>query len=458
MSKTRTQFVCQSCGYISPRWLGKCPECNTWNSFVEETSTVSKESDKALGARSPKFGEAIRPIRLSEINTSEEARITTGIGEFDRTLGGGIMQGSIVLVGGDPGIGKSTLMMQMVRGLMPGSKTLYVSGEESARQLKSRADRLGLINDNLYVLAETNVEAILDAMRQMTPDIVIVDSIQTIYRPMIESAPGSVSQVRECTALLMQAAKATGIPIFVVGHVTKEGAIAGPKVLEHIVDTVLQFEGERTHAYRILRATKNRYGSTNEIGVFSMTGKGLEEVTNPSEVFLSERRSNSSGSAVAAVLEGTRPVLMEIQALVTNSSYSSPQRNVTGYDSRRTAMLLAVLQKRLGAMLGMSDIFINVAGGMFIDEPAADLAIAMAVLSNQLDIPVDPAACLIGEIGLGGEVRAVAQAEIRVAEAVKLGFRHIVVPRANMKSIPKVGDKISLRPVSHIEEVRSLVL
>ena len=458
MSKTKTQFVCQSCGYISPRWIGKCSECNSWNSFVEERIAAGPESSRALGARGETNGEARRPIRLSEISTSDEGRITTGIAELDRTLGGGIMPGSIVLVGGDPGIGKSTLMMQMVRGLFPGSNTLYVSGEESPRQLKSRAARIGIANDNLYILSETNVEAALDALRALSPDLVIVDSIQTMYRPLIESAPGSVSQVRECTALLMQAAKATGIPVFVIGHVTKEGAIAGPKVLEHIVDTVLMFEGERTHAYRILRAAKNRYGSTNEIGVFSMTGNGLEEVPNPSEVFLSERRRNASGSAVTAVLEGTRPVLIEIQALVTNSSYSAPQRTVTGYDSRRVAMLLAVLEKQLGARLGHSDVFINIAGGLFIDEPAADLAIALAVLSNQLELAIDPAACLIGEIGLGGEVRAVPQAELRVAEAIKLGFQHIVLPRANMKSMPKVAEKITLRSVAHVEEVRATVL
>ncbi|HET6400717.1 MAG TPA: DNA repair protein RadA [Candidatus Kapabacteria bacterium] len=457
MSKVKTQFVCQSCGYISPRWIGKCAECNSWNSFVEERVAAGPENARALGARGTK-NEASHPIRLSEIPTSEEGRITTGIAELDRALGGGIMPGSIVLVGGDPGIGKSTLMMQMVRGLFPGSNTLYVSGEESPRQLKSRAARLGLGNDNLYILAETNVETVIEAVRQMMPNLVIVDSIQTMYRPMIESAPGSVSQVRESTALLMQLAKMTGIPVFVVGHVTKEGMIAGPKVLEHIVDTVLMFEGERTHAYRILRAAKNRYGSTNEIGVFSMTGGGLEEVPNPSEVFLSERRKNASGSAVTSVLEGTRPVLIEIQALVINSSYSTPQRTVTGYDTRRVAMLLAVLEKQLGARLGHSDVFINIAGGLFIDEPAADLAIALAVLSNQLDLAIDPAACLIGEIGLGGEVRAVPQAELRVAEAIKLGFQHIVLPRANMKSMPKVAEKITLRPVAHIEEVRASVL
>src|SRR5581483_7002668 len=380
MPKTKTQFVCQSCGYISPRWIGKCSECGEWNSFIEET-TASTSGDRALGARGiATNGVATHPVRLSEIASLEESRIATGIREFDRALGGGIMPGSIVLVGGDPGIGKSTLMMQVVRGLLPGSNTLYVSGEESPRQLKNRAERLGLANDNLYILSETNVETAIEAVRSMSPDLAIIDSIQTMYRPVIESAPGSVSQVHEATALLMQAAKTTGIPVFVIGHVTKEGAIAGPKVLEHIVDTVLQFEGERTHAYRILRASKNRYGSTNEIGVFSMTSHGLEEVPNHSEVFLSERRKESSGSAVTAILEGTRPILVEIQALVTNSSYSSPQRTVTGYDARRVAMLVAVLEKRLGTRLGHSDIFINIAGGLFIDEPAADLAIAMSIL------------------------------------------------------------------------------
>jgi DNA repair protein RadA/Sms len=469
VSKTKTQFVCQSCGYISPRWIGKCAECGTWNSFIEETIANGSEHPRAQGVRAQKNGQAAHPVRLSEISGSEEDRLSTGIQEFDRVLGGGIMPGSIVLVGGDPGIGKSTLMMQMVRGLdvarsstaigtSIGYKTLYVSGEESARQLKSRAERLGLVNDNLYILAETNVEAVLDAMRQMVPDVVIVDSIQTMYRPMIESAPGSVTQVRESTALLMQVAKMTGIPVFVIGHVTKEGMIAGPKVLEHIVDTVLQFEGERTHAYRILRAAKNRYGSTNEIGVFSMTSTGLEEVPNPSEVFLSQRQYGSSGSAICSVLEGTRPVLLEIQALVTNSTFNNPQRTVNGYDFRRVAMLLAVLEKRLGVKLSHSDIFVNVAGGLFIDEPAADLAIAMAVLSNHKDLPLDSTSCLIGEVGLGGEVRAVPQAELRVAEAIKLGFEHIILPKANMKSIPKVAEKITLRPVENVAEVRSLVL
>jgi DNA repair protein RadA/Sms len=456
MSKVKTQFVCQSCGYISPRWIGKCPECSEWNSFSEEVSASSSESgQKAKGARLQE-NSSQRPQRLSEISMSNEDRRTTGITEFDRVLGGGLVPGSIVLVGGDPGIGKSTLMMQMVHGLLA-MKTLYVSGEESASQLKSRAQRLGLNHDLLYILTETNVEAVLDSIRTLAPELVIVDSIQTMYRPMIESAPGSVAQVRESTALLMQIAKMTGIPIFVIGHVTKEGMIAGPKVLEHIVDTVLQFEGERTHAYRILRAVKNRFGSTNEIGVFSMTGAGLEEVPNPSEVFLSQRQYGSSGSAVSAVLEGSRPVLIEIQALVTNTTYSSPQRTVTGYDSRRVAMLLAVLEKRLHTRLSQSDVFINVAGGLKVEEPAADLAIAMAILSSHADVPLDSNTCLIGEVGLGGEVRAVAQADVRVAEAMKLGFEQIVVPKSNLKSVPK-SSKAKIIGIETLKEAKEVVL
>ncbi len=460
MSKSKIQFVCQRCGYFSPRWMGKCPECNEWNTFVEEvTAGTPTDNPKAKGARlnASQHGDAAKPLRLSEIVAREEDRISTGIKEFDRVLGGGIMPGSIVLIGGDPGIGKSTLMMQMVRG-MTGVTTLYVSGEESPRQLKSRADRLKLSHDELLILAETNLDVVLEHIRVVRPDLVIVDSVQTIYRPMLESAPGSVGQVRECTALLMQFAKMSGIPVFVIGHVTKEGSIAGPKVLEHIVDTVLQFEGERTHAYRILRAAKNRYGSTNEIGVFSMTGDGLVEVPNPSEVFLSERQYGTSGSAVSAILEGTRPVLLEVQALVSQTSYNNPQRTVTGYDAKRVAMLLAVLEARVGARLGKTDVFINVAGGLFIEEPAADLAIAMAIMSNLRDIPVDSKSLLIGEIGLSGEVRAVPQCDVRVMEAAKLGFEQIIIPRANRKSVPDVIEGVRIVTVQRVSEALDVVL
>jgi DNA repair protein RadA/Sms len=458
MAKVRTQFVCQSCGYISPRWIGRCVECSTWNSFVEEVvQSATPDHPKAKGARSglKSASSHDRPLKLSEIDTADDERISTGITEFDRVLGGGIMAGSLVLVGGDPGIGKSTLLMQMVRGLTH-ARTLYVSGEESGRQLKSRAERLGLKNEDLSILSETNVESVLERAREHAPDLLIVDSIQTMYRPMIESAPGSVGQVRESTALLMQYAKSSGTPVFIIGHVTKEGAIAGPKVLEHIVDTVLQFEGERTHAYRILRAAKNRFGSTNEIGVFIMASSGLEEVPNPSEVFLSERQYGSSGSAVCSIMEGTRPVLLEVQALVTPSHYGTPQRTTTGYDHRRVAMLLAVIEKRLNIRLSQTDVFINIAGGLRVEEPAADLAIAIAVVSNQRDIPIDSKSCLIGEIGLGGEIRAVPQIEQRVQEAIKLGFESVIVPEANRRAVAQHGT--SVKTVSKLSQVLDLVL
>jgi DNA repair protein RadA/Sms len=431
-TKTKSQFVCQSCGFTAPRWMGKCSECNSWNSFVEESVTPAFNNPKAKGARGASG--AVRPLKLHEISMEQEDRIPTGITELDRVLGGGIMRGSLVLVGGDPGIGKSTLLLQMARNLL-GSSVLYVSGEESPRQLKSRAERLGMKNEDIAFYSETNVESIIEEASTNKPDLIIVDSIQTVYRSMLDSAPGSVAQVRECAALLLEFAKSSGIPTFIVGHVTKEGMIAGPKVLEHIVDTVLQFEGERTHAYRILRAAKNRYGSTNEIGVFTMTSLGLEEVLNPSEVFLSERQYGASGSAVTSVLEGTRPLLVEVQALVSPSHYGVPQRTATGYDYRRIAMLLAVAEKRLGVRLGSQDVFINIAGGLTLDEPAADLAIVMAVLSSMKDVPLDSKSCLIGEVGLGGEVRAVPQIEVRVQEAERLGFERILIPNANLKSV-----------------------
>lgn len=442
VAKSKSQFVCSSCGYISPRWIGKCSECNSWNSFVEETISNVSENTKAKGARSTGLGAtATRPLKLKEITLTDEDRILTGISELDRVLGGGIMRGSLVLIGGDPGIGKSTLLLQMVKGLLTAS-TLYVSGEESPRQLKSRAERISMKNEDLSFFAETNIETVIEQAYRTTPDLLIVDSIQTMYRPILESAAGSVGQVRESAALLLQYAKSSGVPVFIVGHVTKEGTIAGPKVLEHIVDAVLQFEGERTHAYRILRAAKNRYGSTNEIGVFSMSSEGLVEVPNPSEVFLSERQYGTSGSAVCSVLEGSRPVLLEVQSLVTPTHYNTPQRTTTGYDYRRVAMLLAVLEKRIGARLSQQDVFINIAGGLTVDEPAVDLAIAMAVLSSMKDVPLDSKTCLIGEIGLGGEVRAVPQPELRVAEALKLGFEQVILPRANLKSVGSVKGKV----------------
>lgn len=431
MAKQRTKYVCNECGATSPRWLGKCPNCGAWESYVEE-AVAQPAPANARGARSAATRAQV--TTLDQVATVEEERIATGIREFDRVLGGGIMAGSIVLVGGDPGVGKSTLMGQMCAGLAA-RKVLYVTGEESLRQVKLRAGRLGAESASMLLQAETNLELILEAVGDHSPEVVIIDSIQTVYHPRIESAPGSVSQVRECTAMLMRVAKDQGIAIFVVGHVTKEGAIAGPKVLEHMVDTVLQFEGERTHLYRILRTTKNRYGSTNEIGVFEMGEKGLVEVANPSALFLSERNYGASGSAVAATMEGTRPILVETQALVTPTSYGVPQRTATGFDYKRLQMLLAVLEKRLGLRLGEYDVFVNIAGGVRVDDPAVDLAVAAAIVSSFRDIPTDSGAALIGEIGLGGEIRGVAHVEGRIAEAAKLGFDTVVIPSVNLKKL-----------------------
>lgn len=411
-----------------------------------EEAVAAPSPAKARGPRSAATTTEV--VRLSEVAVEQEARIMTGIAEFDRVLGGGIMAGSIILVGGDPGVGKSTLMAQMCAGLNNRS-ILYVTGEESLRQIKLRADRLGVNNPELRLLAETNLELITSAIRSITPDVAIVDSIQTVYRPEIESAPGSVAQVRECTAALMQLAKSSGISIFVVGHVTKEGTIAGPKVLEHMVDTVLQFEGERTHLYRILRTAKNRYGSTNEIGVFEMGEEGLIEVANPSSVFLSERSYGSSGSVVTATLEGTRPILVEAQALVTPSSYGVPQRTATGFDYKRLQMLLAVLEKRLGLGLGQFDVFVNIAGGVRVDDPAVDLAVAGAIVSSFRDIPADSQTVVVGEIGLGGEIRTVAQVDQRISEAAKLGFKTFVLPATNMKKLSR-RDGIDLRGVASV--------
>ncbi|MCB0712730.1 MAG: DNA repair protein RadA [Ignavibacteriae bacterium] len=433
MAKQRTKYVCNQCGATSPRWLGKCPNCDAWDSYVEEM-IVSEPTANSRGARSSATSANV--TSLAEVSVEEASRITTGIQEFDRVLGGGIMPGSIILVGGDPGVGKSTLMAQMCAGL-DGTTVLYVTGEESLRQVKLRAARLSVDLPSLLLLAETNLELILNAIAGTNPDIVIVDSIQTTYHPRIESAPGSVSQVRECTAMLMRLAKDQGVAVFVVGHVTKEGAIAGPKVLEHMVDTVLQFEGERTHLYRVLRTAKNRYGSTNEIGVFEMGEKGLVEVANPSALFLSERNYGASGSAVAATMEGTRPILVETQALVTRTSYGVPQRTATGFDYKRLQMLLAVLEKRLGLRLGEHDVFVNIAGGVRVDDPAVDLAVAAAIVSSFRDIPTDSSTAIIGEVGLGGEIRGVAHVEGRVAESVKLGFETVVMPAINLKKISR---------------------
>jgi DNA repair protein RadA/Sms len=437
MPKSTTKYVCQNCGFTTLKWMGKCPECDSWNSFVEEIVHVDKR--KTLSKSGAKIDLKITNLtRVSDIDVKEDRRISAGIDELDRVLGGGIVPGSVILVGGDPGIGKSTLMVQLA-DKVKNKAIIYVSGEESQKQIKLRCERLGFVNDEFYILTETNLEIIAAVIDRLEPDIVIIDSIQTIYRSELESSPGSISQLRECTSAMMQIAKAKSISFFLIGHITKEGMIAGPKVLEHMVDTVLQFEGERTHAYRILRAIKNRFGSTNEIGIFEMTGTGLLEVKNPSEVFLSQRNSGISGSSVSASMEGTRPILIEVQALVSSSGYSVPQRTSTGFDYKRLAILIAVLEKKIGLHLSKYDVFLNIAGGIKIDEPSIDLAAAMSICSSFKDTPIDQDMLVLGEIGLSGEIRTISFIDRRIQEAAKLGFKKIVLPKSNLKGFKKNG-------------------
>lgn len=426
-AKRTTKFVCQACGYESPKWMGKCPNCNEWNQMVEALEP-SKKSRSAFNHT----GEVAKATPITQIASEEEARVETRMPELNRVLGGGVVPGSMVLVGGDPGIGKSTLLLQVSAQLtLTNKKVLYISGEESIKQTKLRAERLQVSGDNLYVYAETNLEAVQETIDFVKPDFVVIDSIQTVYHPDVTSAAGSVSQVRECTAALMRIAKMQNIAIFIVGHVTKEGAIAGPRLLEHMVDTVLYFEGERHHAYRILRAVKNRFGSTNEIGIFEMRDVGLVEVANPSEVFLEERLEGASGSTVVASMEGTRPVLVEIQALVSPTMFGNAKRMATGIDYNKVSLIMAVLEKRVGLMLQNQDAYLKAAGGVKLDEPAVDLAIAVSVASSYRDKPTKSTDCFIGELGLTGEIRRVARIEQRVQEAAKLGFKQIFIPKNN---------------------------
>jgi DNA repair protein RadA/Sms len=427
MSKTsRVIYVCQSCGYQAPKWLGKCPDCGQWSSLIEELAAARPK--KSSGH------DVAEPQTIDAISLNPELRLKSGMGEFDRTLGGGVVPGSLVLIGGDPGIGKSTLLLQVVARLSrEGLKVLYLSGEESPQQIKLRAERLAIQSDNLYVLAGTCIENVFEKTEVVKPRLLVIDSIQTIYTDASPSAPGSVGQVRETTSRLLNWAKKTGVPTFLIGHVTKDGAIAGPKVLEHLVDTVLYFEGDSSHAFRILRAVKNRYGSTNEIGVFEMKDTGLYEVGNPSRLFLEERPEGASGSVVIPCLEGTRPLLVEIQALVGPSPLGMPRRTAIGVDHNRISLLVAVLGKRMGIEMGDQDIFVNVAGGLRVDEPAADLAIVSAMISSFLDRPVDKNMIVFGEVGLTGEIRGVSQAELRIKEANKLGFSRCILSRSNLE-------------------------
>jgi DNA repair protein RadA/Sms len=453
MAKQKQVFFCKECGYESSKWLGQCPGCRQWDTFVEEP--VADKRSLGKSGRVRRLAEDRKPELLSNVDTKENPRILTGIGELDRVLGGGIVIGGLVLVGGDPGIGKSTLLLQMCRQLSAAKvKVLYISGEESVRQIKMRAERLGEFQGELLLFSETSLDVIEEVIERERPSVVIIDSIQTMFREDIGSAPGSVSQVRETTATLLGLSKSLGISIFIVGHVTKEGTVAGPRVLEHMVDTVLYFEGDNGAVYRVLRAVKNRFGSTNEIGVFEMKGTGLWEVKNPSEYMLAGRPENEPGSVISCSVEGTRPILMEVQALICRTSFNLPRRTAAGADYNRVNLLMAVIEKRLGVALGDCDAYINVAGGMKINEPALDLALVAAILSSYRNQPLGEGVILFGEVGLTGEVRAVSQAEQRIAEAAKLGYERCILPQANANSLEKEWQgKIKLSGIKTIREL-----
>jgi DNA repair protein RadA/Sms len=447
MAKVKSAFFCQNCGYETPKWLGKCPSCGEWNTFVEEIIEKNAPSIVAFSAST----KGAKPQALQEIENQEYKRFELKDAELNRVLGGGLVAGSLILFGGEPGIGKSTLLLQ-IAVLEQKMKVLYVSGEESELQIKMRAERIGLENQNCYILTETNIQNIFKQAEVLTPHLMIIDSIQTLYSSQIESSPGSISQVRECTAQLLRYAKQTGVPVFLIGHITKEGSLAGPKVLEHMVDTVLQFEGDRNHVYRLLRSIKNRFGSTNELGIYEMLGSGLREVDNPSEILITNTDNSLSGIAIAATLEGMRPMLIEVQALVSTAAYGTPQRSSTGFDSKRLNMLLAVMEKRCGFKLGAKDVFLNIAGGIKVDDPAIDLAVVAAVLSSNADIPIHRLIALAAEVGLSGEVRPVNRIEQRIYEAEKLGFEKIIVSKYN-KGLNERNFKIKVIQGGKIEEV-----
>ena len=460
MAKAKQIFFCKECGYESSKWLGQCPGCRQWDTFVEEPVASKRAGSSKNGViTNGRMAGERKPELLSQVSTKESPRILTEIGELDRVLGGGIVVGGLVLVGGDPGIGKSTLLLQMCQKLSSNQvKVLYISGEESLQQIKMRAERLGSFSGELLLFSETNLDVIEAAIEQEKPSVVIIDSIQTMFREDISSAPGSVSQVRETTATLLQISKTLGISIFIVGHVTKEGTVAGPRVLEHMVDTVLYFEGDNGAVYRILRAVKNRFGSTNEIGVFEMKGDGLWEVTNPSEYMLQGKPENEAGSVISCSIEGTRPILIEVQALVCRTSFNFPRRTSAGVDYNRVNLLMAVIEKRLGVSLGDCDAYINVAGGIRINEPALDLALVAAIISSYRNQPLNEKVIVFGEVGLTGEVRAVAQAEQRVAEATKLGYETCILPEANAASLKKTwSKKIKLAGIKNVRELLNYI-
>lgn len=453
MAKTKTIFFCQNCGAQSSKWIGRCPACNEWNTYVEEV--VQRESDKNTPLA--RFGKSSAvPHKISEIQAGNDTRINTNNHELNRVLGGGLVHGSLILVGGEPGIGKSTLMLQIALYLK-GQRALYITGEESEQQIKMRAERVGLENEDCYILAETSTQSIFQHIEQLQPQMVVVDSIQTLHTDIIDSSAGSISQIKECATEFQKFAKLTNVPVILIGHITKDGGLAGPKILEHMVDTVLQFEGDRNYGYRILRTVKNRFGSTSELGIYEMVSKGLREVANPSDILLSHRDEKLSGIAISAMVEGIRPILIETQALVSSAAYGTPQRSSTGFESKRLNMLLAVLEKRSGFKLGTKDVFLNIAGGLRVDDPAIDLAVVAAVLSSNEDIHIDQGICFAGEVGLSGEIRAVNRIEQRVGEADKLGFNQIFISKYNLKGIEKSKFNIEIVPVGRIEEMLHLL-
>jgi DNA repair protein RadA/Sms len=456
MNKTKTVFYCSNCGQESAKWVGKCTSCNEWNTYVEEVITKSTNKPETEQWQEFKGDSQVKTILINDVVSGEEKRIITVDTELNRVLGGGIVAGSIVLVAGEPGIGKSTLFLQI--GLQLNFiTTLYVSGEESEQQIKMRADRVGASNDNFYLLTETNTQNIFKEIKKLKPQLVIIDSIQTLQSPYVESGAGSVSQIRECAAQLQRFAKETNTPVFLIGHITKDGTIAGPKILEHMVDTVLQFEGDRHYTYRILRTLKNRFGSTAELGIYEMSSEGMRPVLNPSEILITQKEEDLSGIAIAATIEGMRPLLIETQALVTQSVYGTPQRTVTGFDLRRLQLLLAVLEKRGGFHFGVKDVFVNIAGGIKVEDPSLDLAIVCALLSSYEDVPLPHKVCFTGEIGLSGEIRAVNRIEQRIAEAEKLGFEKIIISKYNAKSLQKAKFGIEIITLSKVEEVYQLL-
>ena len=450
MAKSRSVYLCQHCGAESAKWMGRCPSCGEWNTYVEQR--ILKSPARSLTADREKI---VRPEPLDQVEPGQVDRIDLGNKEFNRVLGGGIVPGSLILIGGEPGIGKSTLALQVALNI--NKRTLYISGEESPQQIRLRADRLGQPDGQCQVLAETSLQTILEQVKQTRPQLLIIDSIQTLFSEDLESAPGTISQVRDCTAQLLRMAKENHLPVILIGHITKDGSLAGPKVLEHIVDTVLQFEGDSHHIYRILRSNKNRFGSTSEIGVFEMTGEGLREISNPSELLINQQPADLSGSAIAANVEGIRPILIEVQALVSTAVYGTPQRTSTGFDIRRLSMLLAVLEKRASFKLASKDVFINIAGGLRVDDPATDLAVVSAILSSTVDLPVDQQTCFAGEVGLSGEIRPVHRIEQRLTEADKLGMKRILLPSFNRKRIDASRFSLEIVEVSRVQEIPKLL-